>query len=68
VRQDENQALISVIVSTYNRPDALQAVLLALMQQTDRHYEIIVADDGSGQATRDTINRLSPLASRLNLP
>jgi glycosyltransferase involved in cell wall biosynthesis len=43
--------LISVIVSTYNREDALDAVLRALAHQTDRHFEIIVADDGSGPAT-----------------
>ncbi len=39
--------LISVIVSTYNRPDALDAVLRSLSSQTDRNFEIIVADDGS---------------------
>jgi glycosyltransferase involved in cell wall biosynthesis len=43
--------LISVIVSTYNREDALDAVLRALSRQTDRRFEIIVADDGSGPAT-----------------
>jgi glycosyltransferase involved in cell wall biosynthesis len=43
--------LISVIVSTYNREDALDAVLRALSCQTDPHFEIIVADDGSGPAT-----------------
>jgi glycosyltransferase involved in cell wall biosynthesis len=39
--------LISVIVSTYNRPDALGAVLRSLAAQTDRHFEVLVADDGS---------------------
>jgi glycosyltransferase involved in cell wall biosynthesis len=43
--------LISVIVSTYNREDALDAVLRALSLQTDRRFEIVVADDGSGPAT-----------------
>jgi glycosyltransferase involved in cell wall biosynthesis len=43
--------LISVIVSTYNREDALDAVLRGLSHQTDRRFEIIVADDGSGPAT-----------------
>jgi glycosyltransferase involved in cell wall biosynthesis len=43
--------LISVIVSTYNREDALDAVLRALSHQTDGHFEIVVADDGSGPAT-----------------
>jgi glycosyltransferase involved in cell wall biosynthesis len=43
--------LISVIVSTYNREDTLDVALRALSRQTDRHFEIIVADDGSGEAT-----------------
>jgi glycosyltransferase involved in cell wall biosynthesis len=43
--------LISVIVSTYNREDALNAVLRALSRQSDRNFEIVVADDGSGPAT-----------------
>lgn len=43
--------LISVIVSTYNREDALDAVLRALSRQSDQNFEVIVADDGSGPAT-----------------
>lgn len=43
--------LISIIVATYNRPDALDAVLRSLSAQTDRDFEIIVADDGSGAET-----------------
>jgi glycosyltransferase involved in cell wall biosynthesis len=43
--------LISVIVSTYNREDALDVVLRALSRQSDRNFEIVVADDGSGPAT-----------------
>ncbi len=49
--------LISVIVSTYNREDALDAVLRALSRQTDRHFEIIVADDGSGAATASVVRK-----------
>jgi glycosyltransferase involved in cell wall biosynthesis len=45
------QELISVIVSTYNREDALDIVLRALSRQSDRNFEIVVADDGSGPAT-----------------
>src|SRR3954463_2437901 len=40
--------LISFIVTTYQRPDALAAVLRGLAAQTDRDFEVIVADDGSG--------------------
>jgi glycosyltransferase involved in cell wall biosynthesis len=43
--------LISVIVTTYNREDALAAVLRSLAAQTDRDFEVIIADDGSGPAT-----------------
>jgi len=44
--------LISVIVTTYNREDALAAVLRSLSQQSDRDFEVVVADDGSGPATK----------------
>ena len=43
--------LISVIVATYNRDDALAAVLRSLARQSDQDFEIVVADDGSGPAT-----------------
>jgi len=43
--------LISVIITTYNREDALEAVLRSLARQTDADFEVIVADDGSGPAT-----------------
>jgi len=43
--------LISVIVSTYNREDALAAVLRSLAGQSDADFEVVVADDGSGPAT-----------------
>ena len=39
--------LVSVIVATYNRPDALNAVLRSLAHQEDRDFEVVVADDGS---------------------
>ena len=43
--------LISVIVTTYERDDALAAVLRSLAAQSDPDFEVIVADDGSGPAT-----------------
>lgn len=39
--------LVSVVITTYNRSDALLAVLAGLTRQNDRHFEVIVADDGS---------------------
>jgi glycosyltransferase involved in cell wall biosynthesis len=47
--------LISVIVSTYNRADALDAVLRSLSRQSDRNFEIAIADDGSGAATERVV-------------
>jgi glycosyltransferase involved in cell wall biosynthesis len=48
--------LISIIVTTWNREDALDAVLRSLAAQTDRNFEVIVADDGSGPATAKLIS------------
>lgn len=48
---------VAVIVSTYNRPDALKKVLEGLMIQTHHPDEIIIADDGS---TDDTKEMLGP--------
>jgi glycosyltransferase involved in cell wall biosynthesis len=47
-----SQVQISVIVTTYNRPDALRAVLDGLADQSDRGFEVLVADDGSRDDTR----------------
>jgi glycosyltransferase involved in cell wall biosynthesis len=47
--------LISVILTTYDREDALAAVLRSLSRQSDRQFEVVVADDGSGSATRDVL-------------
>jgi glycosyltransferase involved in cell wall biosynthesis len=43
---------ISVVVTTYNRPDALRMVLEGLADQSDRGFEVLVADDGSRDDTR----------------
>jgi len=43
---------ISVIVTTYNRPNALKKVLDGLLVQSCMPHDIIVADDGSGPETR----------------
>ena len=57
--------LISVIVTTYNREDALEAVLSALSGQTDREFEVVVADDGSRPTTAALIERWK---GRLGIP
>ncbi len=48
---------ISVIVTTYNRPDALRAVLVGLNAQKYKNFEVIIADDGSDKNTQEIINK-----------
>jgi glycosyltransferase involved in cell wall biosynthesis len=57
--------LISLIVTTYNREDALDAVLRGLARQSDKAFEVIVADDGSGPATMALVESWK---SRLDRP
>ena len=46
---------IAVIVTTYNRPDALAAVLEGYFAQDTHAFELIIADDGSTDETRRLI-------------
>ena len=48
----------SVIFTTYNQPRALELVLWGYAVQTRRDFEVVVADDGSGDETRETIERV----------
>jgi glycosyltransferase involved in cell wall biosynthesis len=57
----------ALVVSTYERPDALGAVLDSVTRQRAAPDEIIIADDGSGGATQDVITnftRRSPVPVR----
>ena len=49
---------ISVVITTYNRPDALTAVVEACFAQDDAGFEIIIADDGSGHNTQQAVAAL----------
>jgi len=50
---------IAVIVPTYNRPDALAAVLRGYADQTDMDFELVVADDGSAADTTRLVEQFS---------
>ncbi|HEX5776177.1 MAG TPA: glycosyltransferase family 2 protein [Caulobacteraceae bacterium] len=47
---------VSVVVTTYNWPAALDRVLDSLARQTHRDFEVIVADDGSGPDTAELMS------------
>ena len=46
---------ICVIVTTYNRPDALAALLDGYLHQDDRDFEVVIADDGSTDEVRRVV-------------
>ena len=46
---------VSVIITTYNRPDALLLVLQSIESQTKLPEEVIIADDGSDDNTEKLI-------------
>jgi glycosyltransferase involved in cell wall biosynthesis len=50
---------VSVVLTTFNAPDAIRLVLLGLARQTCRPDEVLIADDGSDE-------NLTPLLLRLN--
>ena len=55
---------ISVVITTYNRPDALETVVRACFGQDDKNFEIIIADDGSTANTKaciDGLRQVSPV-------
>lgn len=48
---------LSVIFTTYNSPDWLQKVFWGFSEQQHQDFEIVVADDGSDDVTRQLIER-----------
>ena len=57
--------MISILLATYNWPQALKLCLESLATQTDIGFEIIIADDGSTESTKQVIESFkhsSPIA------
>jgi glycosyltransferase involved in cell wall biosynthesis len=57
---------VSVIISTYNSPEWLEKVLWGYEFQNYKDFEIVIADDGSGEPTRQLIQRFKK-ESALNI-
>ncbi len=47
---------IALLISTYNWPEALQRVLESVLLQTRKPDEILIADDGSSESTKQVID------------
>jgi glycosyltransferase involved in cell wall biosynthesis len=61
-----NQMLtVSLIITTYNRKQALELVLLSVLNQTHMPDEVIIADDGS---TPDTAQLIRSYAKKFPVP
>jgi glycosyltransferase involved in cell wall biosynthesis len=48
---------LSIVLTTYEWPAALDRALRALSEQSDDDFEIVVAEDASGDATRTVVER-----------
>ena len=60
-----NKKTVTLLISTYNWPEALELALQSITTQTKLPDEIIIADDGSKGDTRVTIEEFK---TRFNLP
>ena len=54
---------VSVVISTYNSPEWLEKVLWGYECQSYKDFELVIADDGSGDATRDIIEQFQNRAA-----
>ena len=52
--------MISILLATYNWPQALKLCLESLSTQRDLDFEIIIADDGSSPETKTLIEAIQP--------
>ncbi|WP_256010768.1 glycosyltransferase family 2 protein [Desertivirga xinjiangensis] len=51
----------SLVISTYNWPEALELCLKSLLAQTKLPDEVLIADDGSSLATKDVVEKYKVL-------
>ena len=52
----------SIILATYNWPEALAMVLSGLLTQTEPSFEVMLADDGSDERTRSLVQQIQKRA------
>lgn len=58
-QQPISQMNTAVIVTTYNRPDALSIVLEGYRGQSDHDFGLVVADDGSKEETAEVVRQFA---------
>ena len=50
---------LSVIITTYNQPEQLESVMWGYATQKGAEFDLVIADDGSSEATFDLIDRVA---------
>ena len=55
IQQVQKIPSVALIVTTFNRPDAMECVLESIEGLQKMPDEVVIADDGSGEETRDLI-------------
>lgn len=64
---DKSRPLLSVVVLTHNRIELLRCTLRSVLAQELEAFEIVVVDNGSSDATADSVRREFPSVSLLEL-
>ena len=59
-RPPYKRPVLTLVVNTFNAPEALDKVLGAIYLQSATPFEVLVADDGSGPATKAVIDGWIP--------
>lgn len=57
MRMENKKFSVGILISTYNWPQALEIIFTSILAQTILPDEILIADDGSGEETRELIDR-----------
>ncbi|MEE9405594.1 MAG: glycosyltransferase [Algisphaera sp.] len=58
---------ISVVMPVYNTQQYVESAVRSILDQTFRHFELIVVDDGSTDGSSDILDRLAAADSRMRI-
>lgn len=65
LHEENNSLKVSLIITTYNRKEALELVLKSVLKQSVMPKEVIIGDDGSRE---DTANLISSYKEKFPIP